>query len=553
MRKKLSKIIALLFILATTLGSAASVFAAPGAKPDKGNLTIHKYWAETDGDIYGEGNGKELETDLSNPAIMGIKFDVYLLANDDETPAETPPSDKDGWIYTKNGNELTVSKAGEQSKTYKLVKQTSDSEKNSGDGKTDTKGELKYTGLDAGYYYVEENLAESKDHVVQGDGNEQKKVMFGSKSFVVAVPMTNPEGTDWNADVHVYPKNQGKDVEKKPNKPSVNVGDKVTWTISAEVPADFTNYKKFTIVDDLDKRLNYVDDTVVVSAMTGDNLDDTLESPADYVVSHAAATDSTKERITIALTEAGIKKVAAAPSTKIVVTFDTTVNGNINHTNPDDDDENSVKNDATIEFDNGSGSTGEIKVPPAKIHTGEIKIEKTYSGTEAITESAQFQLAASEKDAKDGKYLQVVLDSTNKFIEAIVPAGSNPDAVDWIALPSHGDTSEALGFRDGKFYVESFEGLKTYTETESTKDFETYYLVETKAPKGYNLLDKPLEVTFTEEDNNNKHVHLEEIENKKGFTLPNTGGVGTIVLVVAGIILIGLAIILTMNKKKKTA
>lgn len=58
MKKKLSRIIAVLFILATTLGGAVSVFAAPGAKPAKGNLTIHKHWAETATDVKGEGNGE---------------------------------------------------------------------------------------------------------------------------------------------------------------------------------------------------------------------------------------------------------------------------------------------------------------------------------------------------------------------------------------------------------------------------------------------------------------------------------------------------------------
>ena len=57
-------------------------------------------------------------------------------------------------------------------------------------------------------------------------------------------------------------------------------------------------------------------------------------------------------------------------------------------------------------------------------------------------------------------------------------------------------------------------------------------------------------VDFAKEDST--HIVNETIKNSKGFTLPNTGGVGTIVLVVFGIILIGLAIILTMNKKKKT-
>ena len=77
-----------------------------------------------------------------------------------------------------------------------------------------------------------------------------------------------------------------------------------------------------------------------------------------------------------------------------------------------------------------------------------------------------------------------------------------------------------------------------------------YYIEETKAPSGYNLLQDPVKASFDDEDTN--HVVVKDIVNKKGFTLPNTGGVGTLLLVVFGIVLIGLAIILTMNKKKKT-
>ncbi|MDU5333088.1 SpaH/EbpB family LPXTG-anchored major pilin [Enterococcus sp.] len=550
MRKKLSKIIALLFILATTLGGAASVFAetepipTPGAKPTDGDLTIHKHWAETAADVGEEGTGGIMAPTPSNPAVKGIQFDVYQLTKIADAP-DTPPSDKDDWTYSRNGTELTVKKDSTEHK-YSLALRESDSGAN---GKTDADGVLKYSNLAAGYYYVEENLAESPNYEVQGDGNSEKTITSASKPFIVAVPMTNADGTDWNDDVHVYPKNQGLNPEKKPSVPSVNVGDKVEWTITVNVPSDIGSYTKFNIIDILDKRLNYAGNLVVEALDSSGNSLFILDKDDDYELN--TPTDNTGGgTVTVELKADGITKLANNKSVvKLSVFFETTVNGNI-----DTDDENNINNEATIEFTNDS-KTDTDQTPTATIHTGEIKIDKTYSGTEAITESAQFQLAASEQDAKAGNYLQVILDETdpqNIFIKKIVPAGTQ-GAVNWVALPSQADTGEALGLVGDTFYVTSFEGLKTYTETGSIKDFETYYLVETKAPEGYNLLDGPLEVTFTEDDNNNKHIHLKKIENKKGFTLPNTGGVGTILLVVVGIILIGLAIILTMNKKKKTA
>lgn len=543
MRKKLSKVIALLFILATTLGGAVSVFAAPGAKPDKGNLTIHKHWAETAADVGDEGTGGIMYPTPSNPAVKGIQFDVYQLTKIGDAP-DTPPSDKDGWTYSKNGTELTVKKDSTEHK-YSLALRESNSGEN---GKTDGNGELKYTDLDAGYYYVEENLGASTGYEVQGTDNAKKTITSASKPFIVAVPMTNADGTDWNDDVHVYPKNQGLNPEKKPSVPSVNVGDKVEWTITVNVPSDIGSYTKFKIIDILDKRLNYAGNLVVKALDNNGETVATLVEDTHYkLTTPTAGTEG--GTVIVALETAGITALANTENVvKLSISFETTVNGNI-----ENDDDNKIENEATIEFTNDS-KTDTDKTPTATIHTGEIKINKTYSGG-TVTESAQFQLAKTNTAAESGEYLRVVLDSANTHIVDIVAPGESgyDTAKKWVALPSQSDTGETLGLMGDTFYVTSFEGLKTYTESESTKTFETYYLVETKAPEGYNLLDKPLEVTFTEADSETKHVHEEGVENKKGFTLPNTGGIGTILLVVVGIILIGLAIILTMNKKKKTA
>ncbi|WP_438788218.1 SpaH/EbpB family LPXTG-anchored major pilin [Enterococcus sp. DIV0756] len=546
MKKRLSRMVALVFVLGTIIVGAAAGFAAPGAKPATGDLTIHKYWADSVAEISpNEHDGLELTGSEipDNPAVSGIQFDAYRMTKVGEAPP-VPPSEEDGWTYERSGDSLTVSKNGVDH-VYLLALKNPDS---GVDGKTDQAGLLKYTGLEAGYYYVEENLAKSKDHVVQGAGNENKQVMDPSAPFIAAVPMTNKAGTDWNSNVHVYPKNQGSNVEKKPSVPSVTIGDTVTWTISADIPENFDKYASFTIKDELDKRLTYTAGSVVVKRMTGDTEDAVLQLGTDYEVTPTAATDTEKAKVAISLTTTGIQAIGGSSSEKLVVSLATTVNGNIDH-EKNENAENIIKNEATIAFDNGSGVVSEIKSSSSKIHTGEIKVEKTYSGG-TVAKSAQFQLALTENDAKSENYLQVLLDPSKNYIEAIVPKGTE-HAVDWIALPSHQATGEPLGFKDGKFYVESFEGLLTYTETGSTKKYEEYYLIETLAPEGYNLLDEPEKVQFAD-GVDDQTVLSKAIENRRGFTLPKTGGIGTILLVVVGIVLIGLAIILTMNKKKTT-
>ena len=47
-----------------------------------------------------------------------------------------------------------------------------------------------------------------------------------------------------------------------------------------------------------------------------------------------------------------------------------------------------------------------------------------------------------------------------------------------------------------------------------------------------------------------KYVYSEEVVNSNGFKLPETGGMGLIALIVAGIVIIGLAVMVVLPKKR---
>ena len=149
-------------------------------------------------------------------------------------------------------------------------------------------------------------------------------------------------------------------------------------------------------------------------------------------------------------------------------------------------------------------------------------------------------------------------------------------------------TSVPAGLDNTKSW-KKIKTLKTGTDgtvTHNGLSNGTYYLVETKTNDGYNLLKKPIEVilnvqyttttktesawvedgngqkqekskiektTFTDSDSTTEGIKVQKVINKKGFTLPTTGGIGTFVFTFAGIAMMAAAVILLITGKKKKA
>lgn len=81
----------------------------------------------------------------------------------------------------------------------------------------------------------------------------------------------------------------------------------------------------------------------------------------------------------------------------------------------------------------------------------------------------------------------------------------------------------------------------------------TYTLTETKAPAGYNLLTAPLTITIDENGNvtfEGKTGKDISVINYAGSTLPSTGGIGTTIFYVTGGLLVIVAVVLLVTKKR---
>ena len=102
-------------------------------------------------------------------------------------------------------------------------------------------------------------------------------------------------------------------------------------------------------------------------------------------------------------------------------------------------------------------------------------------------------------------------------------------------------------------------------------DAITYYLYETKAPEGYNLLKTPVEFKITAEYNADgaslktgsptvtvgagepSATLSTDVVNNSGSTLPETGGIGTPIFYIAGALLVVAAGIILVTRKRMSS
>ena len=189
-------------------------------------------------------------------------------------------------------------------------------------------------------------------------------------------------------------------------------------------------------------------------------------------------------------------------------------------------------NETHLSYTNTDNTTGKTQPSETRTYTWSMDVLKyTMKGNEEVKlEGAQFKLYKEVGDAKTKTY-------------AIAADGK---ITDWT-----NEASKATVFtsdKDGKIEI---KGL----------DADTYYLEEIEAPAGYNKLKDPIEVKITatvdQDGNGTATVSYGEnstgtvmVLNQTGAELPSTGGVGTTVFYVVGGLLVAVAVVLLVTKKK---
>lgn len=173
-------------------------------------------------------------------------------------------------------------------------------------------------------------------------------------------------------------------------------------------------------------------------------------------------------------------------------------------------------NSATIGYNTSDApNTNPTPVNPAqptettKITTHRFTLKKTNDASETLT-GAEFKLYDA---ANNGTEIKVVKDG-NEY--RVAEAGE-----------------EGAIIEAGEVVI---KGLKHST---------TYYLEEIKAPNGYNVLTERQAIEVREDNTAKANVI-----NKKGAVLPNTGAIGTTLFYLIGSILLLVALVYTISKRR---
>ena len=132
--------------------------------------------------------------------------------------------------------------------------------------------------------------------------------------------------------------------------------------------------------------------------------------------------------------------------------------------------------------------------------------------------------------------------------------GSNP-----IALVSKGNNVYRVAKNGETGTVTEITTDGTGKFTIQGLDADTYYLIETAAPAGYNKLAGPVTIVIGENGVVNgtteapQGVNEVKVLNQSGTELPSTGGIGTTIFYVLGCVLVAGAAILLITKKRMGA
>ena len=610
--KKIHRVLALLLAALMAIGLMTTAFAATDSAPiidpgKKASLSIYKYDITTagkdgawDAESYvSTGLHDDAVIDkLSKYAIQGVEF-TYLRVADIAMNNELVESQRQvGVLYGFDGSERSnavLSAIGltgaDTHKTEGGINYfTSDvlnnklstaltanattvknaleaAVKNGGVAmpETDATGHTSASDMEQGLYLIVETRV-------------PENVTSTCNPFFVSLPMTTIDGTAWNYDVAVYPKNQtgnptlDKTVREDKNSTGKNtgsltdikdgyahtatasVGDVVDYQIISTLPtitSKASSLTEYTYVDTLNKGIRYNKNDVVIEffkdAGCTDKITTWAEDSGKFAVTYDDAAANT---MTIRMTDTGLAEIneAATVYTDSVkrgysdctmrLTYAATLTSDAKMGDTDN------PNEVVLTWRRTNNTYFDTLKDCCHVYAYGIDILKQFSDNGGDLRNVKFKLRNDTDD------VYVVADQKDGVYYAKGIATKKADAT--IFVPNSSGHIVVKGLED-----------------------DAYSLTEIATDKGYVLLRDAVKIVIKTAENgqcekcgaklltasatvNGKDVTMSEgnaivpltVVNNPGFDLPKTGGYGVWMYTVGGVLLLGVAAFIVIRSRK---
>ena len=429
---------------------------------------------------------------------------------------------------------------------------------------TDASGHTSASDMELGLYLVVETRV-------------PEMVTSTCNPFFVSLPMTTIDGSEWNYDLTVYPKNRtgNPDLEKTVREAknstgkntgsltdikdgyahtaTASVGDVVDYQIISTLPtitSKASSLSEYTYVDTMSKGIRYNKNDVVIEFFKDSGCTDKITTWAEDSGKFTVAYDDAQNIMTIRMTEAGLSE--------------------INET-------------TTVYTDN------------VKRGYSDCTMRITYAAT--LTADAQMGDTDNPNEVEltwkrtNTTYFDTLKDCCHVYtygIDVLKQFSDNGGNVRNVKFRLHNDTDDCYIIaeqKDGMYYAKGFAAKKadatTFVPNSSghvvVKGLEddAYSLTEIATDKGYVLLKDAVKIVIkTAEDGqcekcgaalltasatvNGKDASMTDgnaivpltVVNNPGFDLPKTGGYGTWMFTIGGVALLGAAAFIVIRGRK---
>lgn len=545
--KKFAAVAAAAAVIVGTLGITVTASDYEGAGDDKGSITVYKYSRVSQSNTTNPSGEKVVDTSGFGTPLSGVGYTLYKLAPLHLNEGEVVTEDYSSVIDEATGTGTVTIITNQGTINVSAVKEE-------GEFFTDPDGKIVFgksesgdSLLDQGHYLLVESTPP--------DGYEE------AEPAIISLPLTKSTGDGYVYDIHVYPKNISNlpitkiidDTSK-----TYKVGDQISFTIDAALKNDAATPNTVTSVNDLRnptapvgekygqvKIIDKLVSSLVYDSSTVHYLTDTSKKIPLTIGTHYTL-DNTNPYVW-ELTEAGIDYIIDNEGTNgKAITLEVNIVATIQVS------DEQITNQASS-FVKKAGATEDPEppiTPPVVVPTGEVIINKTNSdGTEPLA-GAKFAIATNE--------------AATSFL---LSDGTTVDNITSLAqlkakIAEHEASSTLANIVVATTVINGTKGHAAFSGLKYDKDNGSVYkLVEIEAPAGYQLKEASIDATLVSGtpdgqvatySANVKNYKDDQIDpDNPKFALPLTGGSGTLLFTLIGIVIMAATVIIYLRSKSK--